>query len=250
MNIVITGASSGLGFSLAKAYAASGVVLALFGRDEARLHETSDICRKNGAIVESFVVDITDAAAMSAALLAFDAQHPVDLIIANAGISAGTGGMDGETVEQAHRIFDVNVGGVLNTLHPLLPAMKARGQGHVAIMASVAGFRGLAGAPAYSASKGAARMYGEGIRAEWARFGIAVSVICPGFIKTPMTDVNDFPMPFLMEADAAAVRIVRGLKRKKARIAFPWPVYLFMRLMAVLPVTWGDALFGFLPKKP
>jgi len=174
---------------------------------------------------------------------------PVDLAIANAGISAGTGG-DGESEEQARRIFATNLDGVLNTIHPLLPGMLARGQGHIALVSSLAGYRGMPGAPAYSASKGAVRMLGEALRPELLPKGVAVTVICPGFVRTPMTAVNNFPMPFLMEADDAAQLIKRRLTRGPAQIVFPLPVYLGALLLSMLPVRLGGWLLARAPKKP
>lgn len=246
MRLVITGASSGLGAALAMAYAASGTALCLTGRDAARLESVAATCRQRGAKVEAAVLDVTDRAGMAAWLGSLGA---VDLVIANAGISAGTGG-DGESEEQARRIFATNLDGVLNTIHPLLPGMLARGQGQVALVSSLAGFRGMPGAPAYSASKGAVRMLGEALRPELWPKGVAVTVICPGFVRTPMTAVNNFPMPFLMEADAAARLIKRRLARKPAQIAFPLPLYLAVRLMALLPASLGGWLLARAPKKP
>lgn len=248
MKIVITGASSGIGAALARAYAAPGHTLALTGRDETRLAAVADACRKSGAEVEIAALDVTDRAALANWLEASDTRQPIDLLIANAGISAGTGEA-GETVAQAEKIFAVNLAGLLNTLHPIIPRMQQRGRGQIALMASLAGLRGLPTAPAYSASKGAVRLYGEGLREALAPFGISVSVICPGFIRTPMTAVNKFPMPFLMEVNEAARRMKSGLARKKARIAFPGPLYAAVWLLAALPVSWGDCLLRRLPGK-
>lgn len=248
MKIVITGASSGIGAALARAYAVTGHTLALTGRDETRLAAVAQACRTSGAEVEYAALDVTDRAALANWLVASDARQPIDLLIANAGISAGTGEA-GETVEQAERIFAVNLTGVLNTLHPVIPLMQQRGRGKIALMASLAGLRGLPTAPAYSASKGAVRLYGEGLREALAPSGISVSVICPGFIRTPMTAVNKFPMPFLMDVDQAARRIKSGLTRKKARIAFPGVLYTAVWLLAALPVSWGDCLLRRLPGK-
>jgi len=250
MNIIITGASGGVGAALAKAYAAPGVTLGLCGRDSVRLEQLAEACRKSGAGVNCILADVADKERMNSVLNDFDKQHPVDLVIANAGVSAGTGGMVGETEEQARRLFAVNLEGVLNTIYPLMPHMRRRGRGQIAIMSSLAGLRGMPGAPAYSASKGAVRLFGEALRTELSRDGIAVSVICPGFIKTPMTAVNPFPMPFLMEADSAAARIKRDLDRKKARIAFPWPLYAFLWILGLFPQDWGNWLMSRLPAKP
>lgn len=247
-SVVITGASSGIGEALAVLYAAPGVTLALAGRDAARLETVAAVCRGRGAAATTAVLDVADREGMAAWLAMADAAAPVDLLIANAGISAGTG--EGtETAEQARRIMAVNWDGVLNTVHPLLSAMRARRRGQIALMASLAGFRGLPGAPAYCASKAAVRIYGESLRGELAADGIGVSVICPGFVKSRMTAVNRFPMPFLMETEDAARVIRRGLERNRPRIAFPWPMAAPVWLLALLPPAWTDGVLARAPRK-
>ncbi|MBP7251889.1 MAG: SDR family NAD(P)-dependent oxidoreductase [Alphaproteobacteria bacterium] len=248
-HIAITGASSGLGAALALAYGYNGTVLSLHGRDAQRLAHVADRVRAHGATVDIHSGDVTDAAGQQAWLTARAAIAPLDLVIANAGISAGTGS-GGENREQAAAIFSVNVQGVVNTVHAALPAMRARGKGQIALMASLAGFRGLPSAPAYSASKAAVRLYGEALRGELMATGIEVSVICPGYIKTPMTAVNKFPMPFIMSAEKAARIIQLGLAQNRARIAFPFPLYAAVKLLATLPPAWTDGFMARLPKKP
>lgn len=246
--ILVTGASSGIGAALALAYADPGAVLALGGRDPARLDAVAAACRARGAAVTTAAVDVTDRAAMADWIARTDDDRPLDLVVANAGISAGTGD-GGESEAQARRIFAVNVDGVLNTIHPAIDRMRPRGNGQVAIMSSLASFRGFPGAPAYCGSKAAVRVLGEALRGDLARAGIGVSVICPGYVESPMTAVNRFPMPMLMPADRAARIIRRGLDRNRGRIAFPWPVYATVRLLAALPVSWIDPLLRRLPSK-
>lgn len=248
-NIVITGASSGLGAALAVHYAAPGATLHLSGRNEPRLIQTARLCEELGAIVRTKIIDVTDAAAMQQWLEDADSQSPIDLVIANAGISAGLGGGE-EKAEQARNIFATNIDGVVNTISPLIPCMAARKSGQLALIASLAGIRGLPSSPAYSASKGWLRVYGEGLRGWLARNNVQVNVVCPGFIKTPMTDVNPYHMPFLMSADKAATIIIRGLARNKARIAFPLGLYLPLLLLSALPQFLSDRLFALLPDKP
>jgi len=247
-SILITGASSGLGAALARAYAAAGVRLAVTGRDAARLEAVAVACRARGAEVHGETIDVCDSARLAAWIGARDAAAPFDLVIANAGVSAGTGG-GGEGDEQTRRIFAVNVDGVVNTVMPVLPAMRHRQHGQIAIVSSLAAFRGFPGAPAYCASKAAVRVWGEALRGHLAGDGIGVSVICPGYVRTPMTAVNRFPMPFLIDSDAAARRIVRGLAGNRARIAFPWPMYAVVRLLAALPPALTDPLLRTLPEK-
>lgn len=249
-HVVITGASSGIGAALALALAEPGVLLSLTGRNSTRLEAVAGQCRMRGATVETGLVDVTDRQRLSEWLCARDDSCPVDLLIANAGISGGTGDvMNGEDPAQARRIFDVNVTGVLNTVEPLLGRMISRGRGQVALMSSLAGFVGWPGAPAYCASKAAVRVYGEGLRASLARTGVKVNVICPGFVRSPMTDANDFSMPMIMPAARAAEIVVRGLHKNRGRIAFPIPVYLFVLLLAALPQSLAQILLKKTPAK-
>lgn len=239
--ILITGASSGLGTALAKAYAAPGVRLVLFGRDSARLAAVAGEVRARGAAAETVAVDVTDRAAMAAAVTAADEAGPLDLVIANAGV--GPGGAEGvDAAAKGRRILAVNLDGVLNTVDPIRPRMAARGAGQIALMSSLASFRGFPGMGPYTASKAAVRIYGEALRVELRPRGVRVSVICPGFVRTPMTDDAKFPMPMLMEVDAAAAAIRRGLQRDRPQIAFPWPIHIGTRFLAALPAAWGDAL--------
>jgi len=247
-SIVITGASSGIGAGLAKAYAAPGIHLALSGRNEVRLADVATLCRAAGAEVEARVIDVRDGEAMANWLSDYDSRHPVDLVIANAGISAGTGG-GSEPAQQTRAIFAANLDGVLNSVMPLLPAMQQRRRGQIAIMSSLASFRGLPGAPAYCASKGAVRIWGEALRGDLWNSGVRVSVICPGYIASAMTAGNKFPMPMLMQADRAAAVMVRRLAAGRARIAFPWPLYAAVWVIALLPPAWSDPLLRLLPKK-
>lgn len=248
--ILITGASSGIGEALALHYAAPEVFLALSGRNEERLTAIADKCRVCGASVETALVNVTDKAAMTAWIEGLDDERPLDLVIANAGISGGTGGvMDGEPIGQAQDIFDVNLQGVLNTIHPVMERMVLRGRGQIALMSSLAGYRGFPGAPAYSASKGAVRFYGEALRPTLSLRGVAVNVICPGFIESRMTAVNKFPMPFLMSAEKAAQIIVRGLEKNRSRISFPAVTVLFAWLLSVLPDVLAQKLMVGLPAK-
>lgn len=248
LSILITGASGGIGAALALDYAAPGKVLFLQGRDAARLEALAGACRQKGAAVETALLDVRDRDGMAGWIAACDADAPLDLVVANAGISGGTGG-GGEADDQARRIFDVNVTGVMNTVQPALAAMAPRGRGQVALMASMAAFRGFPGAPAYCATKACVRIWGEALRAQWRGRGIAVNVICPGFVRSGITDANRFRMPFFMEADRAARIIRRGLAANRGRIAFPWQTYLVARLVAALPGWLMDPLLARLPAK-
>jgi len=247
-SILITGASSGIGEALARAYAAAGVSLALTGRDSARLAEVSAACMAAGARVVEGAVDAADAPAMARFVEAAHAAAPLDLVIANAGISGGTY-RGGESEAQIRAIMSVNVDGVLNTVLPALPLMQARRRGQIAIMSSLASFRGFPGAPAYCASKAAVRVWGEGLRGDMKPHGIEVSVICPGFVASRMTAQNRFHMPLLMPVERAAAIVRKGLEADRARIAFPFRLYVGAWLMGVLSPGLTDGWLMRLPKK-
>ncbi|MGB0671005.1 MAG: SDR family NAD(P)-dependent oxidoreductase [Rhodospirillales bacterium] len=249
-SVIITGASSGIGAALARLYAKPGRSLALTGRDGPRLEAVAADCRALGAEVESQLIDVADRGPMTAWITERDAVVPTDLVIANAGISGGTGGSaGGETEEQTRRLFATNLGGVHNTVLPLIEPMRRRGRGQIALMASLAAYRGFASAPAYCATKAAVKVWGEGLRPWLAEDGVKVSVICPGFVESRITDANSFPMPLLMPADKAARIIARGLERNRPRIAFPWPMVALVQLTALLPPALLEPLMRRLPKK-
>ena len=240
-SVAITGASSGLGASLAKAFAAPGVTLGLIGRDAGRLGATADACRAAGAQVRVGAIDVTDAATLGAWLVEHDAGTPLDLLIANAGISAGPPpDASSEGLALAARQVTTNLLGAMNTIEPLIPAFVRRRAGRIAIVSSLAGYRGLAFSPGYSASKAGSRAYGEGLRALLAPHGVGVSVICPGFFESPMTDRFKGPHPFGLSLDAATRIVKRGLERGKRRIVFPWPLAFGMRAADLMPAWLGD----------
>jgi short-subunit dehydrogenase len=247
-NIVITGASSGLGAALAGAYAKPGVTLGLTGRNAPRLSAVASLCTGKGAAVETGIIDVRDREGMNRWLAAFNGAHPIDLLVANAGISVPPEEA-GESEQGVRDVLDVNVGGVLNSVLPVIPLMRKRKSGQIAVTSSLAGIRGMPSYPAYSASKVAVRAFGEALRGSLKPNGIEVSVICPGFIRTPMTDNNAFPMPLIMSAEKAADIIIKGLERNKPRIAFPLALYLPLLLLSFLPLRLTDPFFAALPKK-
>jgi NADP-dependent 3-hydroxy acid dehydrogenase YdfG len=247
-SILITGASSGIGEALARLYAAKGIDLHLGGRDAQRLRTVADDCRRQGAVVNEAVVNVRDRAAMAAWIAAADDARPIDLLIANAGVArSGTG--EGDEEERVREIFAVNLDGVLNSVLPILPRLQRRRAGQIAIVSSIAGYRGVPGTPAYAASKAAVKAWGEGLRGRHAADGIRVSVVCPGFVVSRMTARNRHSMPFLMGADKAAAIIRRGLERNRPRIAFPWPMAFGAWLGAALPPGVSDWLMTRLPFK-
>ncbi len=247
-SILITGASSGVGDALARLYARSGITLFLSGRNAERLASLVDICKSHGATVNSKVIDVTDSTAMALWIGECDAHRALDLVIANAGVSGG-GQAIGRGLDATRQILATNVDGVVNTVLPTLERMLERGQGQIAIMSSLAAFRGMPGSPAYCASKAAVKSWGEGLRVRYARDGVRISVICPGFIESRMTADNPFPMPLLMHGDRAAVIIQRGLARNRGRIAFPFGTYAASWLLDVLPLNLTDWMVRNLPAK-
>jgi short-subunit dehydrogenase len=240
---VITGASSGLGAGLALSYAAPGRHLALTGRDAGRLEQIAAQARALGAAVTTAVLDVADPAAMVGFLADFDRAYPVDLMIANAGITSGTA-PDGslETLAQAREVIAINLGGVMNSVIPLIAPMQARGRGHFALIGSVAALKGLPDSPAYSASKAGVRLYGESIRPALAPYGIKVSVVLPGFFVSPMSRRFHGPHQFELTLDQAVARIRRGLDLAQARITLPRRLGILLRLADLLPAGLGDLI--------
>jgi short-subunit dehydrogenase len=231
-SILITGASSGIGAALARCYARPGTHLALGGRDPGRLAAIAAKCRQAGSYVAERSVDVSDREAMAAWIGGVDRAAPLDLVIANAG-TAGRHLPHGP--ERTRTIFAVNLDGVLNTIEPAATAMLARDHGHLALMSSLASFYASPNSAAYCSSKAAVRVLGESLRPRLAQSGIVLSVICPGFVRTPMHAGVRPRLPLTMSAERAAAMIARALARGKARIAFPLVTYLAMRLLAALP---------------
>jgi NAD(P)-dependent dehydrogenase (short-subunit alcohol dehydrogenase family) len=251
-NVLITGASSGIGAALARVYASPGAVLTLGGRNEARLAAVATTCRAAGATVKEAIIDVTDAGATAGWI---GAAGRLDVVIANAGISAGTGGRAPESASQAGAIFATNLTGALNTVLPALEIMSAQTpaadgwRGRIAAVASIAAFIAHPGAPAYCASKAALDGWMVA-SAPWARTaGVLMTSICPGYVRTPMTAANAFPMPGVMDAARAASIIRRAIARGDVRLAFPWWVATAARLAGTLPARLSGSLFFLGPTK-
>ena len=241
---MITGASSGIGEALARHYAADGVVLGLISRRKVGTDALP------GQIV-SYSLDVTDAPALAAAAQDFIRRFGApDLVIANAGIASGTDGTDLRDVAKLKKLLDVNVAGLAATFAAFAPAMREAGRGTLAGIASVAGFRGLAGNGAYCASKSAAITWMESLRAELYGSGVSVVCVCPGYIDTPMTQVNRFRMPFLLSADEAARRIARAIAGKRRLAVIPWQMALASLALRAMPGWLYDRLASRAPRKP
>ncbi len=241
MNIVIIGASAGIGFALAKRYATPDATLGLIGRNRTKLTVIETVCRQQGARVIIAAIDVSDSHAINDWLLKFDRQFPVDLLIANAGVtSIMPGNGEGESWEAISNVLTVNINGVFNSVYPLLEPMRQRKTGQIALVSSLAAFRGMAISPAYCASKAAIKSYGEALRGWLRPYGVKVSVICPGFVKSELSDHFPEPKLLIMSADQAASIIQKGLNKDKALISFPFPLDLGMILLSLLPARLGD----------
>ena len=246
--VFITGASSGIGEALARRYAGTDTAIGLFARRRNLLERLAANLPGRVAIYPS---DITDTAAVAGAATDFMARFGTpDLVIANAGVSVGTRGDELQDVEKLARVLEVNVTGLAATLAAFAPAMRAAGGGTLCGIASVAGFRGLPGAGAYSASKAAAIAWLEALRAELAGSGVSVVTICPGYIDTPITQVNKYRMPFLLSADEAARRIARAIEARRRLAVIPWQMAIVSALLRALPGWLYDRLAARAPRKP
>jgi short-subunit dehydrogenase len=241
--VVITGASSGLGASLAKAYAGSRVALGLLGRDRQRLEKTVRACEAKGAMVKAATIDVTETSVMASWLQEFDGQHPADLLVANAGTSRGPDpGSPSEGADAVAHQVRVNLLGAVNTIEPLLPGLCSRRRGRVAVVASIAAYRGLPYSPGYCASKAGLRAYAEALRPRLEQHNIGMTVVCPGFFDSPMTDRFDGPTPFLLSSEGAARIVKRGIDRGRRRVAFPWPLVIGLQFCDFAPAFIGDAI--------
>jgi short-subunit dehydrogenase len=248
VRVVITGASSGIGAALARHYAQRGATLALMARRHAALRQLADVLP---APTFSYPLDVTDAAALRQAGEDFIARAGVpDLVIGNAGISAGTLTQESGDLPVFERVMAVNVLGLVNTFSPFIKPMREAGGGRLAGIASVAGIRGLPGSGAYSASKAAAITYLESLRGELHNSGIKVVTVLPGYIKTPMTAHNPYPMPFILPVDAAARRIARVIDAGRSYAVVPWQMALVAKLLRLLPNSLFDAIFSRTGRKP
>lgn len=234
--VLITGATGGIGGALARIYARPGIELILQGRNEARLADLAGLCRARGAGVRTRALDLRDRPALKAWIAEVDAEVPIDLGIVNAGITSNVGvDGSGERWDAVEELLEVNVMAAMAAVDALLPPMRARRRGQIALVSSLAAWYGMPLTPAYSASKAALKVYGEALRGWLEPQGVAVNVVLPGFVRTEMSARFPGPKPYMMEADEAALRIVRGLEGNRARISFPFAPSIGMQLLAILP---------------
>ncbi len=239
-SVIISGASSGIGRALAQDFALPNCHLCLLGRNLDKLKSIQKSCQESGAEVEIHSVDITDGQKVKEIVLDFDQRYPVDLVIANAGIGTAQSANLNQGTADLKELIQTNIFGVHHLIDPLIPSFKKRRSGQIAIMSSLAGFRGFTKYYVYNGTKAYLRIYGQGLRLDLARYQIKVSTIAPGFVKTPLTDANTFKMPFIVSAQRASQIIIKGLKRNQSLIAFPKISYYILRALIALPNTIAD----------
>lgn len=246
--IFITGASSGIGLTLARHYLAQGATVGAVARRAELLWNLAD---EFPSKVHVYPLDVRDAVALQNAARDFMERAGVpDVVVANAGVSIGTLTRHAEDNDVFQHVMDINVLGAVKTFQPFTEAMREAGRGRMVGIASIAGFRGLSGLGAYSASKAALISYLESLRVDLHGSGVKVVTICPGYIRTPMTEVNHYPMPFILPVEEAVRRIAKAIERGSTFAVVPWQMALVGRLMKLLPNWLYDALFSKAPHKP
>jgi short-subunit dehydrogenase len=229
--IWITGASSGIGRSLAQLYAERGDAVAISARSAEALQSVA----AGSANIHAYPLDITDPDAVSATAQQIAADHgPIDLAVLSAGVWSQMG-IDEFDTAKIRKGMEVNFGGTINCVGAVIGPMMARRAGHIAIVASVAGYVGLPQSLAYGPTKAALISFAETLKPDLDRYGVGVSVVNPGFVETPMTAKNDFEMPYIMSAEDAAQRIATGLDRGNFEIAFPWQLVSSLKALRKLP---------------
>ena len=240
--VFLTGASSGLGEGLARRLAADGAHVVLAARREEVLEALAADIRAGGGAATVAPLDVCDRAAVHAAVERVTAAvGPIDLLIANAGVGDELPVTD-FSAERFQWIVDTNLMGPVHCIEAVLPSMLARGSGHIVGIGSLAGYCGVPGASAYSASKAGLAATLESLRVELQDYGVQVSTICPGVIKTPMTDANDYEMPFILTLDDGVNRIYRAVRARRREYAFPWPLAIPARLTRLMPNWLYDRL--------
>lgn len=245
-NVLITGASSGIGAAVAREYAHRGAEwLFLCGRNCERLEAVAADCRAAGAQVSVCQVDVADEKAVAAWMAACEGQAPLDAVFANAGQGTGR-----ESAENVRATFAINLMGVVNTVLPAIEIFRSRkAAGQIVLTASIAGYAPLPGCPSYAGTKAGVKNWGLSLRGFLRREGIKVNVVCPGFVRSRITDRNTCPMPFFMEADKAAKIIVDRVERNVGLIAFPWPMRFATWFLSMLPWRLSEFIGSLLPEK-
>lgn len=243
--VFLTGASSGIGEGLALALAKRGSILGLVARRKEMLEDLAARCDAAGGTARIFAADVTDAEAIADAAKSFREEFgKIDILIANAGI----GGNDDKTrsydPKSVKKVIDINLLGAVNSIHAVVPDMIERGSGQLVAISSLAGFRGLPKSAAYSASKAGMTAFFESVRLDLADKGVSVTIIQPGFIKTPLTSGRENKMPFLMELDDAIPHFISAIEKRKRFAAFPWQLATIVRAGKFMPSWLYDRIAG------
>lgn len=232
--VFITGGTTGIGMELAKLYVSQGWKVGVCGRDRHKFEENFTAHQEN---ITFYSVDVSERDALKAAISDFSKSIGLDLLIANAGI-----GYKFKTkipdFEYSYKMVHINLLGVMYSFEAALDVMIPRGKGQLVAISSIAGYNGLPGVSAYSATKAAVQKYAESLHLDLKQFNIAVTTICPGFVETPLTDNNRHSMPFIMKAPLAAIKIARAIEKKKMIYAFPFFFASIVRMISMLPRTW------------
>jgi len=245
--IFLTGATGAIGGALARLYAQPEITLILQGRNQLHLQSLADECRNQGAVVAIYSCDLRDSSALNAFINTVQNEFVIDLAILSHGVNINHGSLNkGETWAEAEALFDINVRATMAIVHSLVPHMRARGAGQVALMSSLAAYYGLPVTPSYSASKAALKTYGEAMRAWLAPEGVEVNVIMPGYVKSEMCDAMPGPKPFLLTPARAAQKIQKGLRSNQPRISFPFPLNLGCWLLSISHPSVAQRILGWL----
>lgn len=246
-NIVITGASSGIGSAIALRLSNPENRLILLARNQQKLDQISASCQQQSAEVITHSVDVTKYQALQELISVIDSQYQIDLIICNAGVTNCVGKKgEAETWEEISQVIDTNLNGVLASLNPLISRMQKRKQGHIAIISSLAAFYGMPVTPSYCASKAALKGYGESIRGWLCHDNIKVTMVYPGFVKSALSDQFISDRPFMLTPEKAADIIVKGIEKNKRSITFPFPLNFGTWFLSVMPAPVSDWLMNLL----
>jgi short-subunit dehydrogenase len=246
MKILITGASSGIGEHLALEYAKGNNELFLTGRNLDRLDKVAKKVEEAGSSAKTFISNVCDKQGMSDMI---ENIGELDIVIANAGISTGTLSTNDASEEKSRQVLDTNIWGVINTIYTAIKIMKKHKRGQIVLISAKASFKGLGGASAYCASKACIRVLGESLHLDLSKYGIKVNIVCPGWIKSALTDKNNFKMPLIMETDMAAKLIIKKLEKNQILIKFPLRIYWVVRFLEFLPIRLSSFILGMLPEK-
>lgn len=246
-NILITGASDGIGAALANRYANSNTHIILLARNEEKLADVAKSCKQKNAQVSYHSADVSDTQNLQKLIAEIDNKYPIDLVICNAGVSSTTGNNgEAESWDSITRVIDTNVYGVLATLNPLINALQSRRSGQIVIISSLAAHYGMPITPAYCASKAAVKAYGESLRGWLKSDGIKVNIVFPGFVKSSMSDKFPADKPFMLSAEKAANIIYKGVENNRASISFPFPLNFGIWYLSILPSFISDWIMSLL----